>query len=991
MKSSLIKYFLFFILFKLSVLNAQQYYFKNYTAENGLPFVQVACMFQDSKGYLWSGGYGGLSRFNGKEFLNFSPKNGLINHFVNAICEGDSGNIYVGTNEGLSVVRNKPLNSYTRKNGLIDNTIFSLCYVKSAGLFVGTKKGLCLLNNLSGDKNFIEIKEFSGKEIKCLLHISNNTICVGTNSGLYYYDLNSGAVKKQNGLHNDNINCVAECNETKDLFIGSVNGLSKIEVATKKLFNLHIENGLIDENITAVLCENKSQTWIGSANGLLKFNGKQFSFYNIYNDNNSNHIRCLIKDFENNIWLGTHSGLYKYRDNAFSSFSKQEAIGNAMVFQIFRDKKGELWFCSDNGVFKYSQGFFKTYTTKDGLADNYCIAALEDDDGTLWFCNNKGISKYKNNVFQNFTHEQGFEITGSLNAIYKDKKNTLWVGGQNGVAAFKKINGVYVPSYYKIPNLSPDYGVLTFVEDNNGALWLGTYSRGIYKLKNGEFVSQNNSLNLKSETTFFTLLCDKNNVLYGATLNGLWFYDIKSGIQKFISEKEGLNSELIYSIKLSNNDDILWIGTNQGINKLNLKKLRETQTVEINSYGKTEGFTGAECNAFGIWEDTDSTLWFGTVSGVVKYTPNTFKENKQFSKTIINTIKLFSEDTVLKNGSLLPYNYNNITFYYNGICLTNPDKVKYIKQLEGIETKWSEPSTEDYSKYANLPPGKYTFKVKSCNNEGIWDPVPVEFSFEIKTPYFKTWWFTLLIIGSISGIILLVFQIRVQNIRKKEKAELDKQVEISKVELKALRAQMNPHFVFNSLNSIQHYILNSNSTEAAKYLNKFAKLIRIILNNSEKPMVTVNEDIESLKLYLELEQMRFDGKFDYIVNIDKSIDGDYDEIPPMLMQPYIENAILHGLNPKVDKGCLKIDIFTKNNYIICRITDDGIGRTAAGEIKRTQPGQQYKSLGMKITSERVRILNNINNSNMSVEISDLNNDKQESIGTMVEIYIPHFY
>jgi sensor histidine kinase YesM len=120
------------------------------------------------------------------------------------------------------------------------------------------------------------------------------------------------------------------------------------------------------------------------------------------------------------------------------------------------------------------------------------------------------------------------------------------------------------------------------------------------------------------------------------------------------------------------------------------------------------------------------------------------------------------------------------------------------------------------------------------------------------------------------------------------------------------------------------------------------------------------------------------------------VDGDYDEIPPMLMQPYIENAILHGLNPKPEKGHLKIDIFTKDNYIVCRITDDGIGRDNAGEIKRTQPGQQYKSLGMKITSERVKILNDINKSDLSVSVTDLKDENGKPCGTMVELFIPHF-
>ena len=688
------------------------------------------------------------------------------------------------------------------------------------------------------------------------------------------------------------------------------------------------------------------------------------------------------------MWLGTHTGLFRYRDNAFSSF-KDGGIANAMVFQIFRDKKNDLWFCSDKGVYKYSQGFFTTLSTKDGLADNYCVAGMEDDDGTIWFCTNKGVSWYKNGNIRNFNKAQGFKLNGPLSAIYKDNNNTIWIGGKDGVAAFKKTNGVYIPTYYMLPELTQEWGVTAIVEDKLGGIWIGTSAEGIYKFENNRFVYKNKVLSVKP-SSFFTLLCDKHNILYGATLNGLWLYDLRNNTQEFISEKEGLNSELIYSLKFVDDENGIWIGTNQGVNKFNLKKFRESKTIDITSYGKAEGFTGVECNNYGAWEDKDGTMWFGTVNGIVKYEPKAFKENKELSKTYFHSITLQNVDTALISGAVLPYNYNNLGFYYRGISLTNPDKVRYIKILEGLENKWSEPSDEDYSKYGNLAPGKYAFKVKSCNSECIWNPEPLAFEFEIKTPFFKTWWFIISIIGLIIGCITLAFRIRVQTVRKKEKAEFDKKVEIAKVELKALRAQMNPHFVFNSLNSIQHYILNSKSNEAAKYLNKFAKLIRTILSNSEKPMVTVNEDVESLRLYLELEQMRFDGKFEYSINVDKSVDGDYDEIPPMLMQPYLENAILHGLNPKETKGHLKIDIFTKDNYIVCRITDDGIGLVKSGEIKRTQPGSQHKSLGMKITSERVRILNDINKSDLSVSVTDLKDANGNSCGTMVELYIPHF-
>lgn len=959
------------------ILKPQQYFFKNYSVENGLPFVQVSALFQDSKGYLWGGGYGGLSRFDGKEFSNYNKKNGLIDHNVNVICESDSGNIFIGTNKGFSVFSNNTIKNYYGTGGL-SSRVLCLARSKNHNMYVGTAKGLFVFN-----KNKISpVLALQGLKINCIYNSDSALLYVGTDSGLVILGHKVNKIfGVNNGLPSDQINAITTYKNF--IVIATNRGLSFYNLISKKITNYFIENGLIDENITCLLTQNKNTLWVGSPSGLLKFNGDQFYYYNIGFDNNSNIVRALINDREGNLWVGSHSGLFRYRDNSFSTFDKFEGPGNAFVYQIFRDSKNDLWICTENnGIYKYSQGYFKRYGISDGMTTNTCRAGLQDRYGRLIFATENSVMQFKNEKFYNIPLPKTFE--GPHDVLYQDN-DKIWIGGSNGICELTFNNDMPKTKHY-ILDKNAKFSVYGFACDEEKNLWIGTYGRGLYKLKNDSAFPISRQLKIP-EDNFFSLKYTHHKIFAG-TLNGLIVFNIKTNSYKYITEQEGLNSELVYSVEFANHNQDLWIGTNQGINKLNLKKYLQDNVIEISPYNKQDGFVGAECNANGIWEDKDHTLWFGTVSGVVMHRPDNLKENKIQNSTIIQAVKLSNDDTLFQQNVKLPYYMNSLSFYYRGICLTNPDKVLYIKKLEGLEKNWSKPSAEDYSKYANLAPGNYTFKVKSCNNQGIWDEKETSFSFTIKSPFYLTWWFILIVFSIISLSIYFIFRWRLHTIRKKQKQDFDRKVEMSKIELKALRAQMNPHFIFNSLNSIQHYIFNSKSDEAIKYLNKFARLVRIILNNSDKPTVTVEDDLEALKLYLELEQMRFEGKFDYIISVDENVDTDYDIMPPLLMQPYVENAILHGLNPKTDKGLLTIHLSSRENFLICTITDNGIGREKASQIKRTMPGKKHKSLGMKITEDRLRILNEINNSELNVAITDLLDEEQRPIGTKVELYVP---
>jgi ligand-binding sensor domain-containing protein len=966
---------LFFVFLKLE---AQQYFFKNYSVESGLPFVQVSCLYQQTNGYLWSGGYGGLCRFDGKKFLIYNPKNGLIDHNVNAIAEDDEGSVFIGTNKGLSIINNSKIFNYKKEDGLLNPYVIALCKGYHHSMYIGTNKGLYIFS----DGKVKPVKQLESYKINCIFKTDSSLLFLGTDNGLIIYGHNTyQLINKTSGLPSDQINCITQ--QKNKLIIGTSKGLSIYDLGSKKITNYFIENGLIDENITSVLNQNNKFIWVGSQSGLLRFDGVQFTYYAIGPDNNSNYVRCLIQDREDNVWIGSHSGLYRYKDNSFSTYDKVNGPGNAFVYQIFRDNKGDLWMTSENnGIYRYSQGYFKRFGLNDGLTSNTSLAGLQDATGRLIFGTSNGLTEFYKEKFHTIPLTP--ELKGAHDVLYLASDNKLWIGGHNGVASLIWKNNKPESKFYPI-NFNGDFHVYGICEDDQHNIYIGTQHAGLLKLQGDSIVNIGYKFGWKYED-FFTLKYF-NGYLFAASLDGLLITNTKTNTLDRVTINDGLNSELVYSIEFAQNNQVLWIGTNQGINKFDLTKYFANKTKDIRSYGKQEGFAGVECNSNGIWEDKDGTLWFGTVSGVVKHEPFNLKQNKIQNSTVIENIKLFNEDTILKDHSVLPYNLNTITFGYSGICLTNPDKVLYQKKLEGLDKEWSAPSNEDYSKYANLKPGNYAFKVKSCNDEGVWDTNENTFYFTIAAPFYLTWWFILIVVVLVVSVIYTIFKIRIISIAKKQHEDFSRKVEMSKIELKALRSQMNPHFIFNSLNSIQHYIFHSKTDEAIKYLSKFARLVRIILNNSDKPTVTVEEDIEALKLYLELEQMRFEGKFEYELIIDPSVDTDYDVMPPMLMQPYVENAILHGLNPSPKKGKLNIHLSAKNNFLICTITDNGIGREKSAEIKHTMPKSKHKSLGMKITEDRLKILNEINNSQLSVTITDLR-EGNESKGTQVQLFIP---
>ena len=961
--------------------NGQSYYFKGYSVDDGLPFISVSSIFQDNKGNIWSGGYAGLSKFDGNSFTNYSPKDGLLNLSVTCISQDNQGNLWIGTISGINKFDGKKFTAYTTKHGLISNYI-TCCVKDSDGdLWFGTDKGISKLT----DGTFINFSRkdgLVGKNVKCIQHDGSGNVWIGTNVGLSCFNGSRFTnYTTLDGLPSNDVNAIS-IDLQKTIWLATSNGLCKIN-KNRTFKRYGQQQGLLDMDINAILTDNKNTKWLGTTTGLISFSDNHFRKFPIKKDQNSNLIECLFQDYENNLWIGSHAGLYKYRGNPFTFYGTNEGLVNNFVIGVLRDSKNVLWVGSqDGGLFRYKNNGFIQYNEQNGFKAKTVNAIYEYAPGTLWLATEQGLSIYDGTSFTKKTDSTDVFST-SINCFYKDSKDNVWIGGKDKLF---KYDGKNFTSY-TFACRSAEFEIWTIVEDKKGTLWIGTYLGGLIKYDGKTFTECSNMFDSMNDS-FLSSLIDNEGNLYFGSLDGLWMLNPQTPNLKPIhfSKEDGMSSDLIYSLTFGRTQNEIWVGTNQGLNRINIAEYKKIGQKNIIPFGKQEGFSGVECNS-GTFLEKDGSIWFATVNGLIKYDPKEYIENKSESKISLTDFRLFYNDTILTNGMHLRHNDNNITFNYSGICLTNPDKVMYSYILEGFQKHWSPPSKERSATFSNLPPGNYTFKVTSSNNEGIWNKVPATFSFTIDRPFWKTWWF--IICSSLFTIVALILTIRYRirqiKIREIYKTELNKK--IANIESQALRAQMNPHFIFNTLSSIQHYISNNDTDAALKYLSKFAKLMRRIMDNSKQQMIPVAEEIQALNLYLELEVMRFANKFQYDIEVDDSIDPNYDRIPSMLIQPYVENAIIHGLLPKPGPGKISLNLQRQGSTILCMIEDNGIGREKSNEFKKNRV-QQHKSMGMSITQERLDILNSSLNSNLNAEIIDIYDENGAPAGTKVSLIIP---
>ncbi|HEX5152303.1 MAG TPA: histidine kinase [Parafilimonas sp.] len=346
------------------------------------------------------------------------------------------------------------------------------------------------------------------------------------------------------------------------------------------------------------------------------------------------------------------------------------------------------------------------------------------------------------------------------------------------------------------------------------------------------------------------------------------------------------------------------------------------------------------------------------------------------------------------NGNLrmkFTHKQNNITLSFSAIEFFFPERIEYAYQLTGVNQHWQ--YTNFFNRrvsYSALSPGEYTFRIKAQVKGGSWNTAPIEYKITVLPAWWQTTWFIIACIAAACIAAFLVIRWRINMVRNHEQEKAKQQQERSKIEkelleleAKALRAQMNPHFIFNCMNSIKSLIQQDEKDKATTYLITFSKLIRTIFQNSDKREISLYDEIETCRLYTQLESMRFGNKFSYAFNIDEKTDLKSVMVPALIIQPFIENAIWHGIMPKDNGGRLTVKIIKTDHAMSCIIDDDGIGRDMSKQNKFKGESSSHQSRGVHLTQSRLDLDNLLNERNASVEIIDKMNDNGEATGTKV--------
>lgn len=993
----------------------------------------VTAIAQDENGMMWFGTRRGLNSFDSYTFEEYNQIDGIINATITDIMPiGDT--LFVGTEKGLCIynIRNKETTNYFSETDpliLPDNHIYSFSEPVNNRITICTKGGTSVydlrtkkfyipkINNYFPDyevrsveymeyddswwvatsngliryqeenqslRHFYSVKDvvetLSDNSLLSLHKIDDHRMFLGTSDGLCMLDIEKNELRRINLAQLTNhqspkleISKIITFNDEEIMLSTYTDGLYiynyKNNTATH-ISKFDRRNAISDNYIFDVFKDDNGSIWVATFTGLNRFenNLANFTTISVFKNGSVLSINYFIEMDSSNILVGTESGIkaFNIEDESIIDFktyfkSKENYFDSLYVYSFFLDVDSCLWVGTRNdGLFIYD-------IKKDviiNVAEKYQIDRLNhavvreivrDEFDNMWVSTNQGLCcidlNDKSHVFYNNdrNNDKTIPYDDVFDLMLAD--DVLYVTTGDGLAIYQydtdDFTTYHLPDSLTEKDIVKNNGLFDIVDGGDGRYYIGSYSNGM--------------LAFSPDTKTFKT-----------------------------SKREDSFAMMIYAI-LPDNNGFLWASTSKGVMKYDL------QTKETRMYDVTDGLQGSEFTPNAFLRSSNGYVFFGGFNGFNYFKPNEIKLEVRIPKVIISKIQTNAGKKIryLNHGDTihLSYNENSFEISFATLNLLRKNMVNYSYMMDNYDDEWMfYKSNHRYVDYNKLRPGTYTFKLKVSNEVNIWMDNPLELTIIIHPAWYQRTWFKIMMILITALAIYMIIRqrtkIRAQKMEQRRKiSELE--VQMVQLKQKTLQLQMNPHVIFNTLNSIQQYIINHDAYKAVAYLTSFSRLMRKILNNSNERYIPLSDELEAVNLYLELESMRLGNRFNYEVIVDTELDINNIEIAPLIIQPFVENAIIHGLMPKKENCLLKIEVSKfAEEKLLCVVEDNGVGRQYSEKMKE-KSGGTHKSYGMSITRRRLEMLSKISNEDFSVEIIDLYNDENQPEGTRVNIIISY--
>jgi ligand-binding sensor domain-containing protein len=947
---------------------SQEYSYTHYDSRDGLGSSTVYCMTQDTAGFLWFGTETGVTRFDGTHFKSFTKEDGLPDNDIIQVFADSKGRVWLAPFKKTvcyyhkGIIYNSTNDSLLKKLRIHDNVV----------RFAEDQAGNILLQEIT-QVHLIQtngqITTFSTNGSRPLVYITqigsrkNGGFWIMQDGNVYMLKDNRFTLWKTITHIYDHIHFTSAAMLNEKLFWRSrLDEVNVLSLEDRKnvpyLFNNKYEilNTAVIDSRYAASCTLEG-AFIYDMNGM---------------DSIQHHlpgiaISNVFKDSEGSWWFTTMGkGVYRLNSSvALHVQLNEKRILKYRIGSLVASKELKQAHSTFNLVRKYASQNGKwegqsTFTWFNHLPI-FSLLTLKDNSVVL------GSAFFIQKLTPGLMRQTAQIISIAVKAICTHR-NTILVATDRYVLSLDQRNLKILDTILR------ERATCLFSKEDTA--YIGTLN-GLYQLLPGKKLVNLAEKEKSLQGRITNVKEDANHVVWVATAGeGLVGYRHNEPVRIF-SRHNGLSSNICRTLFYENGK--LWVGTDKGVNRISVLD----PAFPIQKYTISDGLASDIIDAIYV---TNKKTFIGTPEGITFFDEEKMTSQSRCDLRFTNIAVAGKNYYPGNNPVQIPHAKNSIQFNYVGISYKSGGDIRYRYRLQGLDSVWHE-TRETLLNYPALPSGDYQLQLQAINKFDISSQV-LTAAFTIEKLLYEKIWFKLLIVVLSMALTSLVMWLIIRRIRSREQEKTSFVKRINELEQLSRKAQMNPHFIFNSLNSIQQYVMDADITGANKFISGFARLIRQTLDFSSRPEISLEEELDYLTNYLDIEKTRLENAFSLSVYVDKTVQpADY-YIPPMILQPFVENSVRHGLRFRRDKnGKISITVKREGDHLVCILKDNGIGRKAAMQYKSISP-INYQSKGLSLTADRIAMFNREHEQKISMFIDDLEDEAGQALGTRVTISFP---